>query len=211
MKLPDETYEFIKGEVAFLLKKCEIKHIPISGLEIASKLNISIQSYSSLDEDQQEVALRLSEDGFFLEDRYGNNTIYYNDNGRSYSRINMTILHEIGHCVLDHSVSAYGNSDIEEAEARFFAKYMAALPPLVDIIHPQSPNDIKQCFDISREAAKFAFDYYKKWRASKKTNEEKDYERIIIELFVTANDSLRRRRFNEYAKLLQLSGGDARI
>ena len=34
----------------------------------------------------------------------------------------MTILHEIAHCVLDHQEG----TEIEEAEAKFFAKYALA-------------------------------------------------------------------------------------
>ena len=47
-----------------------------------------------------------------LAEEYGVEIIYYNDIDKGYKRINMTILHEIGHCVLDHT----GHSEKEEAE-----------------------------------------------------------------------------------------------
>ena len=89
----------------------------------------------------------------------GRDIIYYNDIGISYKRINMTILHEVGHCVLDHT----GHSEKEEAEASFFAKYAAAPPPLVHRIRPNNSEEIADIFDLSYEAAYYAYDYYLKW------------------------------------------------
>ena len=105
----------------------------------------------------------------------------------------MTILHEIAHCVLDHGMSAFGNSDIEEAEAKFFAKYMAAPPPLVDKIHPTCPEDIMDFFCISRRAASIAFTYYCTWLRVKEHKDHAEYEDIIIDLFVTKKDRIRQR------------------
>ena len=40
-KLTDEEYEFIKGEVIHIFEKYNIKCIPVSGFEIASKMKIN--------------------------------------------------------------------------------------------------------------------------------------------------------------------------
>ena len=103
--------------------------------------------------------MKISEDGFYLES-VGKEYIYYNDIDRSYARQNMTILHEIGHCVLDHK----GHSRHEEDEANFFAKYAIAPPVLVHRIGAKSPKDIYKNFDISFEAAIYAYKYYLLWR-----------------------------------------------
>ncbi len=191
-RLSDETYEFIKGEVVFILKKCKIRCIPISGFEIAVKLGIILRPYSSLTSMQLAAARKISSDGFFIENEQGRNIIFYNDS-KSYDRINMTLLHEIGHCVLDHGISAYGNSDIEEAEAKFFAKYMAAPPPLVDKIHPTDASDIMEWFQISWEASNIAFEYYLKWRRIRDRREPVEYETVMLELFVNGRDHIRKR------------------
>ena len=99
---------------------------------------------------------------------------------RSYERQNWTILHEIGHVVLDHN----GHGDREEAEADFFAKYAIAPPVLIHKIKADSVQDIYDAFDISLEAAEYAFDYYRKWRrwhlaAGKYT----DYENALLHLY----------------------------
>ena len=156
--LTDEIYEFIKGEVVFIFELCRIRGIPINGFEIANKLGIRLIPYSSLNGKQRDVAFETSKDGFYIEDLNGEGLIYYNDKN-SPERVNMTILHEIGHCVLDHT----NGTDAEEAEAKFFAKYAIAPPPLVHCIKPQSPKDIEKAFCISKEAAHNAFVYYLKW------------------------------------------------
>lgn len=205
-KLPDESYEFIKGEVAFILSKCKIRCIPISGFEIAMKLGIILRPYSSLSTLQREAAMKTSTDGFFIEDNVGRSIIYYND-AKSYERVNMTILHEIGHCVLDHGVEPNSRTDIEEAEARFFAKYIAAPPPLIDRIHPESEWDIMEWFSISWEAASYAFDYYKKWKQIKKSHGIEAYEETIVGLFATQKNGIRR-RLSSYRVHMHSIGGD---
>ncbi len=99
----------------------------------------------------------------------------------SYERLNMTLLHEIGHCILDHK----GGSEEEEAEANFFAKYAAAPPPLVHYLCDKSAESIENAFCISYTAAVYASNYYQKWRAhgnSKYT----DYEIRLLHLFDVA-------------------------
>ena len=91
----------------------------------------------------------------------GKEYIYYNDINRNYKKINMTILHEIGHCVLDHRGIDH---EREEAEANFFAKYAIAPPVLVDRINPKCAEDIYDFFDITYEAAGYAWDYYRLWK-----------------------------------------------
>lgn len=157
-KLTDDEYEFIKGEVAHIIEKYRIKCIPVSGFEIACKLNISIIAYSGLSGQSLEAAMKASLDGFFLEYK-GREYIFYNDMYRSYERQNWTILHELGHIVLDHT----GHSDRDEAEADFFAKYAIAPPVLIDKIQDKSPNGILEAFDISEEAAFYSYEYYRKW------------------------------------------------
>lgn len=44
-------------------------------------------------------------------------------------------MHEIGHIVLDHSEG----SELAEVEARFFAKYALAPPPLIHKLRLQNP------------------------------------------------------------------------
>ena len=177
-KLTNEEYEFIKGEVVHLFEHYKIKCIPVSGFEIAIKMGIKLVPYSTLSEKKYKAALRESHDGFYAE-KNGEEYIYYNDIGRSYERQNMTILHEIGHCVLDH----IGHSQHEEDEADFFAKYAIAPPVLVEKINAEGPEDIYDAFDISFEAAVYAWEYYLSWnRRHKRLGVYTEYETRLLAL-----------------------------
>jgi hypothetical protein len=180
MRLDDERYEFIKGEIVNLYERYNVRCIPISGFELAHKMGLKPIPYSALTENQYNAAVKVSTDGFYMEDNTGNNFIYYNDNV-SYERLNMTLLHEIGHCVLDHK----GESDEEEAEACFFAKYAAAPPPLIHCLSDKSTESIEKTFSISYTAAVYAGNYYQKWLVygDKKYT---DYEIRLLNLFSVA-------------------------
>ena len=177
-RLSDEAFEFIKGEVIALFVRLQIKCIPISGFEIASKLGITLVPYSTLQGKKLSGALK-EDDGFYLESD-GKEYIFYNDIDTLYERQNMTILHEVGHCVLDHT----GNNPLEEeAEAKFFAKYAIAPPVLVHKIAAKSWVDIYNSFDISLEAAMHSWDYYMTWyRFHHANGGYTDYEEVLIKL-----------------------------
>jgi len=109
-KLTDEQYEFIKGEVVALFERYDVRCVPISGFELAYKMGIRLIPYSSLSKKKYEAAMKVSSDGFYVEDVEGRDKIFYNDSV-VYERANMTILHEIGHCVLvSHLVQKHKNN-----------------------------------------------------------------------------------------------------
>lgn len=178
-KLADEEYEFIKGEIIHIFEKYNIKCIPVSGFEIASKMKIALIPYSGLSKRKLNKSLEVSKDGFFIE-KDGKEHIFYNDIDRCYERQNWTILHEIGHIVLDHT----GHSYQEEDEANFFAKYAIAPPVLVHKIGAKCPQDIYEVFDISFEAAVYAYEYYCSWKAHyERRNKLTAYEKKLISLY----------------------------
>lgn len=179
IKLPDETYEFIKGEAAHLLMKYRLNHLPISGFEIAARMGVTLIPYSAFQKDEIITLMNTIEDGFFLESE-SQDYIYYNNIDCCYERQNWTILHEIGHIVLDH----IRGDPQEEAEANFFAKYIIAPPVLLDKLKAKSPMDICLFFDISREAAIYQFQYYLKWSwIVHNTGHLKEYDQQLLQLF----------------------------
>lgn len=106
----------------------------------------------------QRLLLKKSEDGFSVQLQNGEWQIYYND-AKSYGRTNNTLMHEIGHIVLDHSE----DSELAEAEVKFFAKYALAPPVLIHKLRLTNPAEIADSFQISYEAAEYAYNYYQKW------------------------------------------------
>lgn len=158
IRLTDERYEEIKQEVVRTFKKYKISCVPVSGYEIATKMGIKIITYNSLNDEKLVAARKFSMDGFSLFYN-GTWTIYVNDIDTGYKRQNNTILHEIGHIVLDHTE----DSELADKEANFFAKYSLVPPILVYKFNIKSIEKIEEIFEVSHQAAVYAFDYYKKW------------------------------------------------
>ncbi len=156
IKLSDLRCEEIKKIVVEMFYKYNIHCIPISGFEIAVKMNIKVIPYPPNGR-KREIFLLESEDGFSV---LKNDCwyIYYNDE-KNYKRINNTIMHEIGHIVLDHTE----DSELAEKEVNFFAKYALCPPVLIHKYKLFNPEDISDAFEISYEASIYALEYYKKW------------------------------------------------
>lgn len=102
IKLSDERYEEIKLIVVRMFVEYGISCAPINGFEIAHKMGVKVIPYSAIAPGKRELLIKESEDGFSVQRTNGQWYIYYNDE-KNYRRINNTIMHEIGHIVLDHS------------------------------------------------------------------------------------------------------------
>lgn len=175
--LSDNRYEDIKRIVVGLFVRYGVSCVPVNGFELATKMGIKVIPYSAIQKSKRWLLLKKSEDGFCIEKETGEWYIFYNDK-KDYGRINNTIMHEIGHIVLDHSE----DSEIAEKEVKFFAKYALVPPVLVHKLHVDSPAAIADIFEVSFEAACYAYSYYKKWlkfASSKYT----DYEIALLKLF----------------------------
>lgn len=144
-------------------------------------MGIKVFPYSSFPLKVQELLLKKSEDGFSVQLQSGEWRIYYND-AKNYGRINNTLMHEIGHIVLDHSE----DSELAESEVKFFAKYALAPPILIHKLHLTNSTEIANNFQIRQEAARYAYSYYQKWLAHGNVYLT-DYEITILELFDQAS------------------------
>ncbi len=175
-RLSDQRCEEIKDIVVRIFEKYGIKSIPISGFEMATKIGIVVIPYSSKSLKKQKYMLEISEDGFST--KYdGIWYIFYNDI-KGYGRTNNTIIHECGHIVLDHTQE----SDLAEAEAKFFAKYAIAPPALIHNLKLKNEIEVYENFNISIQAAAYAFSYYQKWLAYGGKNYT-NYELRLLQLF----------------------------
>lgn len=181
ISLSAKRCEEIKQTVVELFAWYDICCVPVNGFELATKMGVEIIPYSSKPESTQRLLLKESEDGFSIQTGDGKWHIFYNEK-KVYGRINNTIMHEIGHIVLDHTE----DSELAEKEVNFFAKYALVPPVLVHKLKLKAPVDIAEVFGVSFEAARYAYDYYKKWLqngSSKYTS----YELILLKLFESAS------------------------
>ncbi len=158
MKLDYQRYEEIKEIIASMFEQLNIRCVPINCFEIATRMNIKLIPYSYFSKEKRLILEKKSSDGFSTMDNNKNWKIFYND-FKHYDRINSTLMHEIGHIVLNHSE----DSDLAESEVKFFSKYALAPPVLVHKFNCKSPTDIVMIFDISYEASLYAWEYYQKW------------------------------------------------
>ena len=180
ISLSHRRYEEIKRIIVDLFVKYDVTCVPVNGFELATKMGIKIIPYSAIPFTKRYLLFKKSEDGFCAEKTLGEWYIYYNDE-MDYGRINNTIMHEIGHIVLDHSE----DSELAEKEVRFFAKYALVPPVLVHKLKLNDPYDIADVFDVSFEAACYALSYYRKW-FQYGSNDYTDYAVKLLHLFEIA-------------------------
>lgn len=179
-RLSNNRCEEIKNIVVNTFTKYNIKCVPISGFEIATKLGVTVIPYTAFSTEIQTLLLKQSDDGLSIEKSSDEWFIFYND-AKVYGRINYTIMHEIGHIILNHSQE----SELADAEANFFSKYALAPPVLIHELGLKNPNEIANQFDISFEAAIYALKYYHKWLQYGE-NSYTDYELKLLYLFKEA-------------------------
>lgn len=136
VNLSGNRCEEIKRDVAKMFVDYGITCVPISGFEIAVKMGIKVTRYSAYQKETRMILLKESSDGFsmMVDNQW---YIYYNDE-KSYKRINFTIMHEIGHIVLDHTE----DSELAKKEADFFAKFALAPPVLIHRMKLETVEDI---------------------------------------------------------------------
>lgn len=177
ISLSHKRYEEIKQIVVDTFVKYDVCCVPVSGFELATKMGITVIPYSSFNVSVLPLLLKKSEDGFCVEDECGRWFIYYNDQ-KEYGRINNTLMHEVGHIVLDHSE----DSELAEKEVKFFAKYALVPPVLVHKLNLNDPMSIADIFEVSFEAANYAYSYYRKW-LQYGSSDYTDYEIKLLKLF----------------------------
>lgn len=176
MRLDDETYEEIKGEVARCIKTYGL-YYPFSAFDLADKLGVKLIPYSHMPADKQEDLMQVSKDAFLVENGF-ETTIYYNDE-MPFERMDMSMFHEIGHFILEHNHDNSKNDFAKESEAAFFAKYMKAPLPLVNLLPEKTISAIEKTFRLSHEATGYVFCNYRKW-VNRFHGVYTDYETMIL-------------------------------
>lgn len=175
--LSSKRCEEIKQIVVDMFVEYDVTCVPINGFEIAKKMGITVIPYSAYRPSVRGLMLKESIDGFSVELDDGRWYIFYNDQ-MGYGRTNNTIMHEIAHIVLDHTEE----SELAEAEVRFFAKYALVPPVLVHRLRITTASEIVRIFDVSGEAAGYAMQYYRKWLSRGRVNYT-PYEMITLRQF----------------------------
>ena len=138
--------------------ECKTQSFPIDCIDILKHYGYRIYTYTELKKKNTELykmCVEYSDDAF----RVGSNKmIAYNDE-KPIRRIRFSLMHELGHHVLNHS----GDSRSNEQQANLFASYLLAPRMAIHYANCKNANDVSHAFDISHEAAENAFDDYRRW------------------------------------------------
>ena len=181
MRITGNRYDEIEDVVIKMYSKISIKRFPFDCFDICDQLGIKYIPYSSLSEEKKSALCTGSQDGLnaLWEISKGQFlfVIYFNDTLSS-RRIRFTIMHELGHIILNHTE----HSDLAESEANYFAKYALAPPPLVHTLQIQDYLELADRFDISYECAFYCMQKYSKW-FQYGAPDYRDNELALISLF----------------------------
>ena len=178
-------HSLIKKTVNSLFLKYNISSYPIDIAKLFSyfKDNIRVISYSkhmnkfNLTEDEVISHFGSEEGCTIYKENLNRYLIFYNDLDKFYKspkRIRWTLIHELGHILLNHlkeinGIKIFRNSISEtqykslEAEANRFAALLLANPMLLNVIGIDDSSDIENICNLSSEASEYRFSDYVKW------------------------------------------------
>ena len=151
-------YNKIVTETIEVFRKCDIHSFPIDCEDLLKHYGYRLFSYKELRDLNPELynlSLGYSEDAF----QTGTSKIIAYNPDRPHRRIRFSLMHELGHHVLEHS----GSSDPNEKEANAFASHILAPRMAIHYSRCKNANDVAKLFDISFEAADNAFMDYRRW------------------------------------------------
>lgn len=135
-----------------VFKKCNVKTFPIDCIKIITNLGIPLYKYSDLPEAKIRKCHQISDDAFTLQ-----RVIFYNDKFPHKERQRFSLMHEVGHIVLNHE----GESSDNEEEADLFASNILAPRSVIWHLHFNSVKDICETFNVSCMAANRILKDYK--------------------------------------------------
>lgn len=159
--------------VLSVYKKCKIHDFPFDCFYILNQYNYKTIKYSKIKKespDLYELCKYMTFDAFT---HINGNSIVYNDN-KTKERINFTLMHELGHIVLEHS------DECNEDDADTFAGMILAPNVMIHYYECQTADDIHDRFGISYAAANRALLRYRHWKNNRQLSE---YDNEILGWF----------------------------
>ena len=111
------------------------------------------------------MCVNYSDDAFLSKD---SKTVAYNSN-KPQSRVRFSLMHELGHHVLEHK----SDSPQNEQEANCFASNILAPRIVMYYAKCQNALDVRKIFGLSSEASEYAFNDYCRWKDNVFANKRK--------------------------------------
>lgn len=142
------TIADIQERILSFYRTFNIRSFPIDSFFVVEQLGFRLKAYSELSGRKTAACRELSPDACFLED-----TLYY-ENRFPKGRVRFTIMHEVGHIVLESA---------SEKDADAFASHSLAPRMAIHYSGCKNASDVMRYFGLSEEAADYAFNDYRSW------------------------------------------------
>ena len=147
IKLPGWRYDQIMDSVLAMYDKTNARIMPLPVFDIAHALNCSLIPYRTYGKIIHDALMSTSQDAMIWQclgsDR---SIIMYNDRMPT-TRINFSIIHEVGHIMLGHKE----HCPLAEKEAHYFAGVALCPVDLLEHYHITDPQTVCQLFGVSEE------------------------------------------------------------
>lgn len=158
------NYDLIKAKTHEVFEKCNVKSFPIDCFTLLDVYKLKHKTYSSQSKNKKAKCYEASDDAFTAL-----GVVFYNDEMLE-GRIRFSLMHELGHKVLGHTGVQMKK---QEDEADFFASHILAPRMAIHYAGCKNHVDVAKTFNVSYEAAQYAFDDYRRWhrRAVYKMND----------------------------------------
>lgn len=148
--IPGWRYNEIAKAVLATYEKANAHVMPLPVFDIAHALGYSTIPYRAFGKRFHDVFLEASEDSLTMQfNRSSEPVILYNDRVRA-TRVNFSIMHEVGHNVLEHMEQ----SPLAEKEANYFASLALCPVDLLEHLGISNAKTIAELFNVSDEFAR---------------------------------------------------------
>lgn len=170
-------YRSIQNETIELLLDYGISEIPIDIEKLMNKMHIIRVPYNSLIYRAEELASKMTKDGFYIFDHKKNLFYIYYNSCKTYKRIKFTYGHEIRHIV---HMDKYEDEAIR-VEANYFSRFLIVPIPLLIEIGIKNENELIEIFDVSPDVANHSIEFLEHHRVEYLNYTENEME--FLELF----------------------------
>ncbi len=153
-KIPPERCDEIDRLVYDVHMDYGITSFPVDEKRMASEMGFILVSYSDLSEEDKKAMEDIIQTGVHLCSRKRGYPVYmiaYNDDTEP-GRAKLTVFHEIGHILMGHGSNP---TPLQEMEADYFAKQMAAPRCLLRFKGHTSVSDIHNSYGLSWDASEW--------------------------------------------------------
>lgn len=199
-------YVYIAEMILEVYRECGIKEFPIPCVDILKHYEFRTITYSRLKELNTEIyALCISaSNDAFCDQR--NRIIAYNEKAVQ-GRIRFSLMHELAHCVFQHT----GEDSENEDTADCFASNILA--PRVAIRHYGCKNaeDIHFRFGLSYAASNKAVQAYNTWKQRDTIKVDRELDDWLFPLDEFHRNFLRRLRRQQQRRKLQMKQYDQKL